>query len=187
MRIVAGRNRGRRLVAPAGGTARPPADRARQALFNILGSAAGCALDGARVVDCFAGTGALGLEALSRGAAHACFLESHPAALAALAANIAALGEAERTTAIRGDATRPPPAVLPCRLALLDPPYHSGLAGPCLEALARGGWLADGAVAVVEVAAREPFAAPSGFVVVDERIYGAARLVFLRHSGAAVL
>ncbi len=187
MRIVAGRNRGRRLATPAGSTARPTADRARQALVNILAHGEGGGLDGARVVDAFAGTGALGLEALSRGAAHACFLESHPASLAALAANIAALGEAERTTVIRGDATRPPPAVLPCSLALLDPPYQSGLAGPCLEALAGAGWLADGAVAVVEVAAREPFAAPAGFAIADERIYGAARLVFLRHRRDAVV
>ncbi len=187
MRIVAGRHRGRRLVAPVGGTARPTADRARQALFNILAHGGGVTLAGARVVDLFAGTGALGLEALSQGAAHAWFIESHPAALAALAANIAALGEAERTTVIRADATRPPAAIQPCSLALLDPPYHSDLAGPCLAALARGGWLAEEALAVVEVAAREPFAAPAGFVVEEERGYGAARLVFLRHPGAAVV
>jgi 16S rRNA (guanine966-N2)-methyltransferase len=180
MRIVAGRHRGRRLAAPAGSIARPTADRARQALFNILAHADGLTLAGARVVDSFAGTGALGLEALSQGAAHACFIERHPAALAALEANIAALGEAERTTIIRADATRPPAAAQACTLALLDPPYHSDLAGPCLTALAGGGWLADGALAVVEVAAREPFAPPAGFAIVDERSYGAARLVFLR-------
>ncbi len=180
MRIVAGRHRGRRLAAPAGRESRPTADRARQALFNILAHAAGAPLEGVRVVDCFAGTGALGLEALSQGAAHATFVESHPAALSALQANIAALGETERTTLLRTDATRLPAAGQPCGLAFLDPPYHGGLAGPCLTALAATGWLTADALAVVEVAAREEFAAPAGFMIADERVYGAARLVFLR-------
>ena len=182
MRIVAGRHRGRRLDAPAGRDSRPTADRARQALFNILAHAEGTPLAGARVVDCFAGTGALGLEALSQGAAHASFVEAHPAALTALRANIAALGETARTTVLRADATRPPTTSHPCGLAFLDPPYHVGLAGPCLTALAERGWLTENALAVVEVAAREDFAAPIGFAITDERVYGAARLVFLRRS-----
>jgi len=179
MRIVAGRLRGRRLVAPDGNLARPTADRARQALFNILDHSSLVDLDGARVVDCFAGTGALGLEALSHGADHASFIERGPAALAALEANIVALGEIANTTVFRTDATRPPPAAQACRLALLDPPYHSGLAGPCLIALAEGGWLEAGALAVVEVARDEALTAPEGFALADERAYGAARLVFL--------
>jgi 16S rRNA (guanine966-N2)-methyltransferase len=161
VRIVAGRHKGRRLAAPAEG-----------------------GLDGARVVEAFAGTGALGLEALSHGAAHASFIENHPASLAALKANVEALGEAGRASILRADATRPPPAEAPCSLAFLDPPYHSGLAGPCLAALAERGWLSEGALAVVEVAAREDFAAPAGFEVEDERRYGAARLVFLRYRPA---
>jgi len=178
MRIVGGRNRGRRLAAPAGLTARPTADRARQALFDVLAHGDLVALDGARVVDCFAGTGALGLEALSRGAAHATFIEADPRVLAILKANADSLGE-RGVAVIGGDATRPPPATAPCQLAFLDPPYGSGLAGPCLSALAGNHWLDAGALAVVEVAAKEPFVAPDGFRVADERIYGAARLVFV--------
>jgi len=182
MRIVAGRHRGRPLVAPDGRLARPTADRARQALFNILGHTPLVELDGAHVVDCFAGTGALGLEALSQGARHASFIDNLPEALAALAANIASLGETANTTIVRGDATRPPPATAPCRLALLDPPYHSGLAVPCLAALAAGGWLTPDALAVVEVARDEGLAPPEGFTLTDDRVYGAARLLFLVRS-----
>lgn len=183
MRIVAGRHKGRPLAAPPGHTARPTADRARQALFNILAHSAEVELEGARVVDCFAGTGALGLEALSQGAAHATFVESHPASLKILAANIAALGEGAATAVLAMDATRLPPAPRPCTLAFLDPPYQSGLAGSCLGALAEKGWLADGALAVVEVAAREAFVPPPGFDSLDERTYGAARFVFVRRGG----
>lgn len=179
MRIVAGSHRGRRLAAPPGRVARPTADRAREALFNILAHSPHVTLAGARVVDCFAGSGALGLEALSRGAAHACFLESHPGSLAACQANVETLGESARAKVIKADATRPPPAPAPCALALLDAPYHSGLSGPCLDGLARQGWLEEGALCVVEVAAKEAFAPPPGFTVVDERTYGAARLVFV--------
>ncbi len=179
MRIVAGRHRGRRLVAPEGLTARPTADRARQALFNILRHSPWVELDGARVVDCFAGTGALGLEALSQGAGHACFVDSHPAALAALKANIESLREGDAATVMAADATRLPVAGAACALALLDPPYHSGLAEPCLDVLARQGWLAPQALVVVEIAAAEALVAPADFTIRDERIYGAARLVFL--------
>ena len=182
MRIVAGRFKGRRLMAPEGNLARPTADRARQALFNILEHSPLVELSEARVVDCFAGTGALGLEALSRGAGHASFIESHPAALAVLGANIAALGMEGATTIHRTDATRPPAPARACRLALLDPPYHSGLAQPCLTALAAGGWLETGALAVVEVARNEDVAAPPGFTLADQRLYGAARLVFFVYA-----
>lgn len=178
MRIIAGRHRGRRLAAPPGRTARPTADRAREALFNILAHSDRVELEGAVAVDAFAGSGALGLEALSRGAAHAVFLENHGGALAAIHANIAALGESARATVMLADAAKPPKAAKRCTLALLDPPYHSGLAGPCLAGLADRGWLAPGALAVVEVAAAEPFVPPPGFEAVEERVYGAAKLVF---------
>lgn len=190
MRIVAGRHKGRRLEAPAGLTARPTADRARQALFNILAHSDLVDLDGALVVDAFAGSGALGLEALSRGAAHVWFLENHRGAQGAIRANIQALDEEDRTTLLGVDAARPPRAPMAgrsgrCTLALLDPPYGSGLAAPCLEGLAGQGWLAGDALAVVEVAAAEPFAPPAGFEAVDERTYGAARLVFLLYRSEA--
>lgn len=178
MRIVGGSHKGRRLDAPDGRVARPTADRAREALFNILAHSPYLDLDGAAVVDAFAGSGALGLEALSRGAAHVTFLESHPASLAAIRANVAMLKEEARSTVVRTDATKPPPALAPCTLALLDAPYNLDLSAPCLAALAGRNWLVPGALAVVEVAAKEAFIPPEGFEVVDERTYGAARLVF---------
>jgi 16S rRNA (guanine966-N2)-methyltransferase len=183
MRIVGGKHRGRALVAPRGPTVRPTSDRAREALFNILahGSYAAPYLDAA-VVDAFAGTGALGLEALSRGAAEAYFIESDRPALEALRRNIASLGEGARAHVIAGDATGLPPARHSAALAFLDPPYRSGLGPPALAALAAAGWLAPAALATVEVAAKEDFAAPAGFTLLDERRYGAARLLILRRD-----
>jgi 16S rRNA (guanine966-N2)-methyltransferase len=183
MRIVAGRHKGRRLVAPEGLAVRPTGDRTREALFDILvqgGLGDGERLEGARVLDAFAGTGALGLEALSRGAAQVTFLESQPAALAALRRNVAVLEEAERATVLRADVLRPPPAVAPCALVLMDPPYNQGMGPPALAALLATGWLAPGALAVVELMAKEPFDPPPGFELQDERKYGKTRLVFLR-------
>jgi 16S rRNA (guanine966-N2)-methyltransferase len=98
--------------------------------------------------------------------------------------NIAALGEDQRTHIVAGDATKPPRALFACALAFLDPPYRSGLASTALAALAAAGWFEPEALAIVELAAREEFAAPAAFAVIDERVYGAARLVFLRHDGA---
>ena len=187
MRVIGGRHRGRKLVAPPGDAVRPTSDRAREALFNILAhgdfAAAGSPFADANVVDAFAGTGALGIEALSRGAARAAFIETDRAALAALRRNLAALDEEDAADIVAGDATRPPRAPYAAALALFDPPYRSGLAGPALTALAAMGWLAPRALAVVELAAKEPFSPPAGFVMIDQRIYGAARLVFLRSDG----
>jgi 16S rRNA (guanine966-N2)-methyltransferase len=186
MRIVAGRHRGRRLLAPPGDTVRPTSDRAREALFNIL-SHGRVAFEGipfadAAVLDAFAGTGALGLEALSRGAAEVAFIEQDREALAILRRNIAVLGEGSRSRIVSGDATRPPRAASAYALAFLDPPYRSGLAAAALTALGAAGWLTPDALAVVELAAREELTPPAGFFLLDERVYGAARLVFLRRS-----
>lgn len=154
MRIVAGIHRGRRLVAPEGRDVRPTADRTREAVFSKL--LHGWAPDefrltGARVLDAFAGTGALGLEALSRGAAHVTFLEQAPTSLAALKKNVELLKAAADVTITRADATRPPAAPAPCSLVLMDPPYDSQLEGPALTALAGQGWIAPGAICVVEI------------------------------------
>lgn len=178
MRIVGGRHKGRPLVAPAGRDTRPTADRAREALFNVLAHGYGIDLEDCAVLDAFAGSGALGLEALSRGARSVCFLDSAPAALQAIRDNLQRL--AETAPVLRADATRPPPAERPCSLVLLDPPYGSGLAGPALTALTARGWLSDDALCVVEVAAREDFTPPDNFAIQEERHYGAARLVFLK-------
>lgn len=182
MRIVAGLHKGRRLEAPTGRDTRPTADRVRQALFDILMHSDLVEMEGARVVDAFAGSGALGLEALSRGAAHASFLELAAQPLAAIYANVKALKVEGEAKVLRADAAKPPAAPHACTLAFLDPPYHSGLAVPCLEGLAAKGWLADGALVVVEVAADEAFAPPAGFDPVDERPRGAARLAFLVYN-----
>jgi 16S rRNA (guanine966-N2)-methyltransferase len=186
VRIVAGRHRGRRLLAPTGETVRPTSDRAREALFNILShgqmAAAGIPFAEAAVLDAFAGTGALGLEALSRGAAEAVFIEKDREALAILRKNIEALGEGLRSRIVPGDATRPTRAQSGCTVAFLDPPYRSGLAAPALQALDAAGWFAGEALAIVEVAAREELSPPAGFTLVDERVYGTAHLVFLRRA-----
>ena len=186
MRIVAGRHRGRRLLAPPGETVRPTSDRAREALFNILshGKLAGAGVPFAQktVLDAFAGTGALGLEALSRGAAEAVFIEQDREALAILRKNVEGLGEGSRARVVPGDATHPPGATSACAVVFLDPPYRSGFADPALAALAAAGWLAPDALAVVELAAREHFTPPAGFTLLEQRVYGAARLVFLRYE-----
>ena len=191
MRIVSGRYRGRRLIAPEGLAVRPTADRTREALFDILshgrllqnGEGAPGGPRGAIVLDAFAGTGALGLEALSRGAAHVSFMESHAAALSALRRNILALEALGDASVHRADVLRPPPRPAdaePCGVVLMDPPYNQGLAGPALLALRKAGWLAPGALVSVELMKAEPFEPPEGFSVVDERTYGKAKLVFLR-------
>jgi len=187
MRIVGGRHRGRRLVAPAGTAVRPTSDRAREALFNILShgrfAAGGLPFAALPVIDAFAGTGALGLEALSRGASEVAFIEDNRDALAALRHNIAALDEEDRAHIVRGDATRPPRAPLQGAVAFLDPPYGSGLAAASLTALANARWLLPEALAIVEISADEELAPPAGFAPVDTRVYGAAKLVFLRRIG----
>jgi 16S rRNA (guanine966-N2)-methyltransferase len=182
LRIVAGSHRGRRLAAPAGETTRPTAERVRQAVFDMLWHApwAGRAMvEEARVLDAFAGTGALGLEALSRGAAHATFIERDRAALAVLRANIAACREDARARIIAGDALKPPAAAQPCSLVLLDPPYGQDLVPRALTALTATGWIAPGALVVAELGRDEALAAP-GFEEVAMREHGAARVVFLR-------
>jgi 16S rRNA (guanine966-N2)-methyltransferase len=182
MRIVAGRHRGKRLKTLAGRELRPTADRVREALFNVLVHGdwpGGDPVTGTRVVDAFAGSGALGLEALSRGAAHVTFLENAAPACRLIEANARALGETAHVAVLRRDATRPGPAPAPCALAFLDPPYRSGLGTVSLEALAAAGWLTDDALCVLELARKESFPAPDGFTVIDERTYGDTRLVFL--------
>jgi 16S rRNA (guanine966-N2)-methyltransferase len=185
MRIVAGQWRGRALQAPPGDATRPTADRVRQALFDSLWHApwAGRALiDGATVLDAFAGTGALGLEALSRGAARAVFIEKDRAALAALRANIAALKAEPMTRILSGDALRPPRAETPCALVFLDPPYGKDLGPAALDALGKAGWIAPGALACLEIGREEAVPELPDWRVVSEREHGAARILVLRAS-----
>lgn len=189
MRIVGGIHRGRPLLAPKGKGTRPTSDRAREAVFNILqhGGWHEGALEDATVLDVFAGTGALGLEALSRGAKHAAFIErEHPAA-DFCRRNIEALGETERTKIFTFDAANPVPRPLyiePRTLVFLDPPYGKYLGAEALKGLAGKDWLAEGAVCVLEMSRKVPEIIPAGFSVQDERTYGLARVVFLRWEGA---
>ena len=185
MRIIAGKHRHRPLVAPEGRAVRPTSDRAREAVFDILAHGRFAEQDAcldAMVLDAFAGTGAFGLEALSRGARHASFIEQDRAARAALQKNIAALGEIQHAAIVSGDATRPPRATGACSLVFLDPPYGEELAAAALQALAGSGWIADGALVVVELAAKEDLDVPENFVPLDERRYGAAKFAFLRRA-----
>jgi 16S rRNA (guanine966-N2)-methyltransferase len=187
VRIVAGEYRGRRLAAPGGDGTRPTADRTRQAVFNVLEHAPWSpGLDGARVIDLFAGSGALGFEALSRGAAFCLFVETDEAARGAIRDNVDMLGLFGSTRVHRRDATdlglRPSSAGDPFTLAFLDPPYARGLGERAIAGLAEGDWLAPGAVIVFERGVDEPTPALDGFELLDERAYGAARVWFYRRA-----
>jgi 16S rRNA (guanine966-N2)-methyltransferase len=185
IKIISGKHRGRSIATPEGQTTRPTSNRAREALFNIL-MHANWTSDGtsplidARVLDAFAGSGALGLEALSRGAAHVTFLDSDPAAVKLIGENLRKVGETAAAKVIRADVTRPPPSREGCDLVFLDPPYRSGLAAPALTALAEAGWLKPGAIATVELGHAEDLTPPARFETIDERRYGAAKIVILR-------
>jgi 16S rRNA (guanine966-N2)-methyltransferase len=182
MRIVAGRWRGRNLAAPKTQAIRPTADRLRQSLFNILLHAYGDPISDARVLDLFAGTGALGLEALSHGAGFALFVDDGIEARALLRANVEALGAGGTSRVFRRDATRLGPAhpLEPFSLVFADPPYGRGLAEKALISAREGGWLAPAALVIVEEAVEAKFAAPQGFAELDRRTYDDTEFVFLR-------
>ena len=187
IKVIGGKHRGRALATPEGLETRPTSSRARESLFNILAHAnwrpdGTSPLIGARLLDAFAGSGALGLEALSRGAAHATFLDSDTAAIKAIGENLRKLGAAGAAKVVRADATRPPPTRDPCDLLFLDPPYRSGAAGPALAALTDAGWVKPGAIATVEIATGEDLLPPPGFEAIDERRYGAAKILILRRT-----
>src|SRR2546423_3456173 len=182
MRIVGGRLRGRALAAPKSQAIRPTADRLRESLFNILIHAYGDPITGARVLDLFAGTGALGMEALSRGAAFALFVDDGAEARALLRQNVEALGLAAIARIFRRDATKLGAAhpVEPFSLVFLDPPYRQGLAEKALASALAGGWLTPDALIVVEEAAAAEFKAPARFVESERRRYDDTEVVFLR-------
>jgi 16S rRNA (guanine966-N2)-methyltransferase len=180
VRIVAGAWRGRPLVSPAGRETRPTSDRARESLFSMLASRIG-SFDGLQVADLFAGTGALGLEALSRGAAHCTFVEWDAAALKALRRNLETLGAAARAEVRAQAAEHAAPPAAPCDLVLMDPPYRTGLAQQALDRVAAGAWLAPGAWLSVELSGEE-IAVPAGLVLDTERRFGKARILLLRRA-----
>jgi 16S rRNA (guanine966-N2)-methyltransferase len=191
LRIISGKYRGRALTAPPGQGTRPTADRVREALFNVLEHAAWSpGLADARVIDLFAGSGALGLEALSRGAAYALFVETDDVARGVIRQNIEALAPAGdlfgRTRIHRRDAaalgSKPSSDGAAFDIAFLDPPYAKGLGERALAELLAGGWLAEDAVVVFERGADEPAPAAPGFELLDERKYGAARVWCFRKA-----
>ena len=184
MRVVGGRLRGRALSAPASRDIRPTSERLRESLFDIIAARHAERLEGARALDLFAGSGALGVEALSRGAAFALFVDNGTEARALLRANVEALALGGVTRIWRADATKlgRAPAGPPFDLAFLDPPYGQGLATPALAALVAGGWLGPSALVVVEESARAEIAAPAGLTLIDARIYADTKLAFLEYA-----
>jgi 16S rRNA (guanine966-N2)-methyltransferase len=188
MRVVGGRLRSRPIAGPkSDGKSdglRPTADRLREALFNILMHAYGDPVTGARVLDLFAGTGALGIEAVSRGAAYVLFVDDGVEARALLRNNTEALGLGGTTRIFRRDATKLGPAhpLEPFSLALLDPPYGKGLAEKALVSAREGGWFKPDALIVVEEASDAGFATPEGFSELERRQYDDTELVFLRSA-----
>jgi 16S rRNA (guanine966-N2)-methyltransferase len=178
MRIIAGEWRGRKLAAPAGRSTRPTADRTRETLFSMLASRLG-GFDEFRVADLYAGSGALGLEALSRGAAHATFVETDRAAIKAIEANVAAFGAASRA-AIRPLSADRLPKSHPFDLVFADPPYQPGSGTAVAAAVAKSGWLPPGGWMAVETGRGDSVSPPDGWEIDAEREVGRARLTLLR-------
>jgi 16S rRNA (guanine966-N2)-methyltransferase len=190
MRITGGKLGGRRLVAPDDQRVRPTSDRIRQAIFNMLlhkDFGIGFALEGAKVIDLFAGTGALGLEAISRGGAFALFVDESADSRALIRENVEALALTGVTKIWRRDATDLGPlgagAGGPFTLAFLDAPYRKDLTVPALASLRQGGWLAPQALAVAETAADESIVAPDGYTLLDARSYGETKIHIFASSG----
>lgn len=188
MRVVAGRFRGRALQAPDDMSIRPTSDRVRESVFNILTHGIeGFSLNGARVIDLFAGTGALGIEAVSRGAAYCLFVEEAPDARALIRKNVEAMGLTGETRIFRRDATDLGPAgnMEPYDLAFLDPPYDKGLGEKALAGLAEGKWLTPGAICMLEERAGTDVVIPAAFELLDTRTYGDTDVRFLKFAAAA--
>jgi 16S rRNA (guanine966-N2)-methyltransferase len=189
MRIVGGKLKGRAIRTPEGKTTRPTSDRARESIFNVLAHADWAQpLDGARVIDAFAGSGALGFEAISRGAAFCLFVETESAARGCIRDNVETFQLFGVTRIHRRSAVDlgPKPAGVgaPFNLVFMDPPYAYNLVPPALEQLARGHWITPDALVVAETGADEAAPETPGWTALDSRIYGAARVSFLRRSGA---
>jgi 16S rRNA (guanine966-N2)-methyltransferase len=182
MRVVGGELKGRNIVAPASRDIRPTADRLRESVFNILVHAYDDPFQDARVLDLFAGTGALGIEAISRGAVFTLFVDNGAEARALLRNNVEALALGGVTKVYRRDATDLGPAhpMEPFSLVFLDPPYGQGLAEKALASLRNGGWLKPNALLVVEEAKAASFAAPDGYEELERRAYDDTEFVFLQ-------
>lgn len=188
LKVTAGKHRGRKIESLAGKEVRPTTGFLREAVFNILmhGRFGGenSPIIGHRVVDVFCGTGAMGFEALSRGAAHITLIDQNPKAIAAARMTAERFKEEQNVAFVRSDSANVPKAPRPCMLAFIDPPYGTGLAGKALASLISGGWLAKDAVVVVEQAKQEkPFEVPESCELLDERVYNITRIYLLRFKG----
>jgi 16S rRNA (guanine966-N2)-methyltransferase len=186
LRIIAGKHRGRKIETKKNADIRPTGGRARGAIFNILMHGEWSIhdrpiLEDALVIDLFCGTGALGLEALSRGVSHVTFIDQSAESISLARGNAKHMGEEARTHFIRSDSASLPPARQRYDLAFLDPPYNSGLAAKSLKSLHSQGWLAHDAVVVVETSTREKLELPEAYTVADERKYGNTKIAFLRY------
>ncbi|MCW9035766.1 MAG: 16S rRNA (guanine(966)-N(2))-methyltransferase RsmD [Rhodospirillales bacterium] len=186
MRIVAGKHKGRVLQAPKGRNTRPTSDRTRGAVFNILEHGIeDFDLRGSEVLDVFAGTGALGLEALSRGAAKVTFMEIGREALKYLNNNIVALKVEEQTQVLKSDATRPRASSTSYSLIFLDPPYGKGFIPKALSILTNQGWVTPGGLCVAEEGSDQEVEIPEHFELLDRRDYGSAQILFLKYKGSS--
>jgi len=184
VRVVGGRFRGRTLAGPKSDAIRPTSDRLRETIFNVLAHGYGDPVEGARVIDLFAGTGAMGIEALSRGAAFCLFVEEGAQARGLIRENVEALGLGGATRLFRRDATRMGAAGQnpPASLVFCDPPYGKDLAPRALKSCADGGWLSPGALVVVEEAQGAGVALPDGFEELERRDYGETKVLFARYA-----
>lgn len=182
MRVIAGKHKMRRIESLDKDSLRPTSGRTREAIFNILSHGRFIQedkrlFDDCTVLDLFCGTGALGVEALSRGASRAVFVDIDAKHLDVARKNIAHIGETDHAVFIRSDSANPPSAKFPCNLIFLDPPYESGLIAKAFKNLLLGGWVAENAVVVTEFAKHEVFDCPAGFEVAVDRLYGKTRVV----------
>lgn len=185
MHIISGKHHGRRIEAPEGKQVRPTAARTREAVFNILmhGIHAGednTPLIGKNVLDLFCGSGAMGLEALSRGAGLVTFVDQSQESLNYARANAERFGEVKHARFVRSDSAQLPPSHTQHALALVDPPYHSGLGPKALESMREGNWLEPNAVVVLELSHKEPVIVPAGYTEYDRRKYGNTQIILLR-------
>ncbi|MCD6034427.1 MAG: rsmD [Rickettsiales bacterium] len=192
LRIISGKHRNRRLDTTKDNAVRPTMARAREAIFNILthggfrGEDGNTVLDGAVVLDLFAGSGALGIEALSRGARHVIFIDINQKHLDVVRRNLEHVGESDNATLIRSDSSAPPPARFRCNVIFLDPPYDSDMIAKSLKSLVNGNWLEDRAVVVIERGKGEhELPLPKGFTLIDERHYGKSAITILLWNSAA--
>lgn len=185
MRIVAGRFKGTALAAPRSQGTRPTSDRLRETIFNILAHGVETDLDGARVLDLFAGTGALGFEAISRGAGHCTFIEEGAEARGVIRRNMETLGLNGAAKIFRRDATRlgATGTIAPFDLVFADPPYDKGLGEKALGSAASGGWLKQGSVCVLEERSSADIDLPDGFDLLDQRLAGDSQVLFMRYTG----